>query len=238
MAHPPPPPSSDYRVLLWVQRIQVAAALVIASIDNGWQGSLRQRALYSIVYGPVDWAVDAGIIALGSIARQYPVARPDVIQVFSWLRTQIPAEGFTCYEYPLAATWKNMGGHDAQSEAMLDEWLKSILDGKTGSSRVLNNHIEPPKFDQAAEMDRAAQAQQQLASGGGGDPDPTVFPGQPVAKLSDYVKLMREMQAGNMMGALGDLGLDMGSYTQVMTDWGAALQADATLNAKFGKMMA
>ena len=30
-----------------------------------------------------------------------------------------------------------------------------------------------------------------------------VFPGQKVARLSDYVKLMKAMQTGNMMGALG-----------------------------------
>ena len=42
---------------------------------------------------------------------------------------------------------------------------------------------------------------------------------------------MREMQAGNMMGALSDLGLDMGSYTNVMTEWGGALQKDPTLKS-------
>ncbi len=143
MANPPPPPGSDWRVLVWVQRVQIAAALVIASIDEGWQGSLRQRALYAIAYGPVDWTVDAAVIALGSIARQNPAARDDVLQVFAFLRSQIPSEGFTCYEYPLAATWINVGGHDGQTQAMLDEWVETILSGKTGSSQVINSHIEP-----------------------------------------------------------------------------------------------
>ena len=72
---------------------------------------------------------------------------------------------------------------------------------------------------------------------GGGDPDPTVFPGQKVAKLSDYVKIMKGMQTGNMMGALAAYGLDMMSYAQVATAWGQKLGADPVLNAKFAAMM-
>jgi hypothetical protein len=64
-----------------------------------------------------------------------------------------------------------------------------------------------------------------------------VFPGQRVAKLSDYVKIMKGMQTGNMMGALAAYGLDMMCYSQVATAWGQKLGADPTLNAKFSAMM-
>ncbi len=98
--------------------------------------------------------------------------------------------------------------------------------------------IEAKKFDQAEEMAKAQAAQQQLATGAAGDPDPVVFPGQRVARLSDYVGLMKAMQTGNMMGALGHYGLDMMGYASVATAWGQKLGADPTLNAKFAAMMA
>lgn len=237
MVHPPRPPGSDWRVLVWVQRVQVAAALIIAFIDQGWENSRRKRALYSLLYGPTDWSVDAAIIALGVIARQEPNTRAEILQAFAWLQTQIPAMGFTCFEYPLCATWMACGPHDDITTQKLKKWEENILNGKTGSSSVKSSRIEPAKFDQAEEMAKAQAAQQQIAGGGGGDPDPVVFPGQPVAKLSDYVRLMKAMQGGDMMGALGQFGLDMGSYGPVAMQWGQALQADPTLNAKFGQMM-
>jgi tetratricopeptide (TPR) repeat protein len=237
MVHPPRPPDSDWRVLIWVQRVQVAAALIIAFIDQGWEGSRRKRALYSLLYGPTDWSVDAAIIALGVLAREDANIRGEVLQAFAWLQTQIPQQGFTCFEYPLCSTWKACGPHDPMTTQQLEQWEERILNGKTGSSTVTSSRIEPKKFDLEEEKAKAQAAQQEIAAGGGGDPDPVVFPGQPVAKLSDYVRLMKAMQGGDMMGALSQFGLDMGSYGPVAMQWGQALQADPTLNAKFGQMM-
>jgi hypothetical protein len=86
---------------------------------------------------------------------------------------------------------------------------------------------------------QAAQAaQQQIAAGAGGDPDPVVFPGQRVARLSDYVGLMKAMQTGNMMGALNQYGLDMMGYSSVATMWGQKMASDPVLGNKFSQMMA
>ena len=92
-------------------------------------------------------------------------------------------------------------------------------------------------FNQEAAMAQAQAAHAQVASGGGGDPDPVVFPGQRVAKLSDYVAIMKRMQTGDMMGALGAYGLDMMGWGSVAAAWGGKLGADPTLNAKFTKML-
>ncbi len=86
----------------------------------------------------------------------------------------------------------------------------------------------------AAGPTQAAQAPQPGATG---DADPVVFPGQRVAKLSDYVRIMKGMQSGNPMGALSQAGLDMNGYTQVATQWGQAMQRDPSLVAKFHAMM-
>jgi len=96
-------------------------------------------------------------------------------------------------------------------------------------------------LDQAAiqSLATAAQAAQaQIASGGGGDPDPVVFPGQPLARLSDYVRLMKSMSSGDMNGALQRAGLDMASYGAAASAWGMKMASDPTVTAKFAAMMA
>lgn len=238
LTFPPRPPGSNWRVLNWTQRAQIATTLVLAHLDDGWQGSLRQKVLYSLLYGPTDWTTSAAIVVLGYLARSDASIRAEVLQAFAWMQSIIPAQGFTCWEYPLACVWLSMPGLDEVTRKRLEQWKQKILDGETGSTTVHMCELEAKQFDQAAELQKAAAAQQQLAQGGGGEPDPTVFPGQRVARLSDYVKIMKGMQAGNFMGALGAYGLDMMSYAQVATAWGQKLAADPTLNAKFAAMMA
>ncbi|MCB9598574.1 MAG: hypothetical protein H6719_38015, partial [Sandaracinaceae bacterium] len=86
---------------------------------------------------------------------------------------------------------------------------------------------------------RVAQQQQAVhAADQDADPDPVVFPGERVAKLSDYVSILRDMQKGDMNGALARFGLDMASYTTVATAWGAKMAADPVLTEKFHRMLA
>ncbi len=238
LTYPPRPPGSNWRVLNWTARAQVATVLVIAHLDDGWNGSLRQKILYSLLYGPTDWTTSAAIVVLGYLARKDPAIRAEVAQAFAWMQTQIPKEGFTCWEYPLVSVWLSLPGLDDVTKKRLEEWCEKVENNETGNSTVNMCELEAKKFDQAAEMQKAAVAQQQVAAGGGGDPDPVVFPGQRVAKLSDYVGIMKGMQTGNMMGALQAYGLDMMSYAQVATAWGQKLGSDPTLNAKFAAMMA
>jgi hypothetical protein len=238
LTFPPRPPGSNWRVLNWTQRAQVATVLVMAHLDGGWNGSLRQKVLYSLLYGPTDWTTSAAIIVLGYLARQDPTIRAEVLQAFAWMRSILPKEGFTCWEYPLVNVWLAMPDLDPATRKGLEEWKDKVENNETGSTTVNLCELEAKKFDQAAEMQKAQAAQQQIAQGGGGDPDPVVFPGQRVAKLSDYVGIMKGMQTGNMMGALQAYGLDMMSYAQVATAWGQKLGADPVLNAKFAAMMA
>ncbi len=236
MVHPPRPNGGAWRVLEWTQRTQIAAALILAHIDGGWAGSERQRALYSLAYGVGDWTTGAGIVALGVLARKDAAIRAEVLQAFGWLRSQVPAEGFCAWEYPLVCTWQSLGPHDDATGADLARWLERV-ENEEGKSTVRMCELVAKKFDQAEEMNRAAAAAQQMSAGAGGDPDPVVFPGQPVARLSDYVGMMKRMQTGDMMGAIGAFGLDMMGYSAVAMAWGQKLAADATLNAKFAAMM-
>lgn len=240
LVFPPRPPGSAWRVLPWVQRAQIATALIIALGDPHvpWSGSQRQQALYSLLYGPTDWTTGAAIVALGVLARRDAAIGAEVAQAFAWMQSQIPPEGFCAWELPLVATWLTLPGLDDLTRRRLEEHQQRIFAGKTGSSTVHLCQIEAPRFDLGAEMQAAQAAQRDLAAGGGGDPDPVVFPGQRVARLSDYVGLMKAMQTGNMMGALGHYGLDMMGYAAVATAWGQKLGADPVLNGKFAQMMA
>jgi tetratricopeptide (TPR) repeat protein len=237
MVHPPRPNGGAWRVLNWTQRCQIATALIIAMLDGPWPNSPKQTALYSLLYGASDWTVGAAIVALGALVRRDPSLRGEVLQAFGWMQGQVTAEGFTSWEYPLVCTWLGLGGHDPATRQKLEAW-RDRVENESGKSKVQMCRIEAKKFDQAEEMAKAQAAQQQISAGAGGDPDPVVFPGQRVARLSDYVGMMKKMQTGDMMGALAAYGLDMTAYMQVATAWGQRLGADPVLTAKFSAMMA
>lgn len=341
MVSPPPPPRPGYDPFVWLYRVQVATALVLAHLDAGWAESQRKRVLYSLACGPVDWAVDAAIVALSRLARTDAAIRQDVVALFGWLESQVPKQGHTSYEHPLVCVWSALPGideatkarllakktaieeHEHESEeerqggltlaeyaelsvkrdaivgggnlgsagafaalegggtypklealcreygiqtrpgpaaGRLPEWDRLInsdphvqkryfdlmnaarlktqgVDMNSHEGRVMQQ-IQSGAFDTEAARVNAQAAQQQVAQGGGGDPDPLVFPGQKLAKLSDYVGLMKGMQTGDMMGALARAGLDMGAYVQVAQAWGIKLASDPVLSEKFARMMA
>ena len=350
MVFPPPLPDPDADPIAWVQKCQIAAAMIIGYLDQGWAGSIRKQVLWELTIGPVDWTADAAIITLGWLARQIPEAWPEVDALFGWIEGQIPTEGHTCFEYPLVASWLGMGGHDEATTARLTEWRERVEEklrpqgaaggngdeerhggltleeyaelsvtrdeilGRLGAAAGIiasagsavageletlcarfgldasivgntpgnaigripqwdeqingnpavqevyfalqhdaklksqgiefNSHegrvaemIRAGHFDTDAATVDAQAAAQQMQEGGGGDPDPVVFPGQPLERLSDYVGMMRIMQTGDMQGALAKYGLDMGTYSTVAQAWGVKLAADPVLNAKFSEMM-
>jgi hypothetical protein len=109
--------------------------------------------------------------------------------------------------------------------------------GVSRDEKAALDQIRAGDMDMHQRMAQAQAAQAQVAAGDAGDPDPIVFPGQRVARLSDYVRIMKGMQGGNMMGALAQYGLDMMSYGQVAQAWAAKMAADPVLTDKFSRMM-
>jgi tetratricopeptide (TPR) repeat protein len=69
MVHPPAMPAG-WEEWDWVIAVQIASALTIASLDTGWEGSLRKAALTSLIYGPMDWSGAAALVAMAVLARQ------------------------------------------------------------------------------------------------------------------------------------------------------------------------
>jgi hypothetical protein len=93
-----------------------------------------------------------------------------------------------------------------------------------------------PAFDLEAEMGKAQAASVEIAASS--DLDEVVFPGKKVAKLSDYVKIMKTMQKGDMNGALQLYGLTIMDWAALAGDWGQKFALNPALNAKMSKMMA
>ncbi|HVY30283.1 MAG TPA: tetratricopeptide repeat protein [Polyangiaceae bacterium] len=346
MTDPPmPPQDGSFDGFYWTYRCQVAAALVLSHLGP-WESGPGRGALYSLVFGPSDWTTAAGIIALGFRAKENPALRPEIEQLFGWLRSQAPARGYTEWEHVLAHVWLGLGQHPEATKAGIEAWITQLdedpvkhnrvkpptrryggltleqyaefkqevdrIMGKIGHQGVLatgaavlgnnpppelvqllqrfnlplrnangnlnlyipewqealNNsrelqerfielqelqtfakmgvnaqekaaldEIKAGNMDMHLRMAQAQQAQHAMNTGNAGDPDPVVFPGQKVAKLSDYVGILKGMQKGDMMGALARYGLDMMSYGQVATAWGAKMAADPVLTEKFSRMM-
>ncbi len=335
----PPPPPQDFGGVIWTYRCQLATAVILSHLGP-WETGPGRAALYSLVSGPSDWLTIAGITALAWRAQDAPNVRVEVEGAFGWLRSLIPAEGFTPWEGALVDAWLALGNHPEHVRADLqawsdryeetlsqknvvrtlrryggltieeyaqfsverdklqgglayggvgaamaaaftpspqmvelcrkfnvpnpgkpfvDEWQQALnassdlMDefieakrsielgamGITGAEKDALDEIRDGNMDMHLRMAQAQEAQRVVAQGGGdsGDPDPVVFPNQRVAKLSDYVRILKGMQTGNMMGALAQYGLDMMSYGQVAQAWGAKMAADPVLTEKFSKMM-
>lgn len=159
-----------------------------------------------------------------------------------------------CREYGVKAESSSGSGRIEGWEIRLrnDKRLRAFFERETNLIKLKLEGIDPDShegriaeqirgghFDvEGARVNAQAVAASAAAGEDMGDPDPVVFPGQPLSKLSDYVKMMKHMQTGDMNGALAMYGLNMGTYGGVAQAWGVKLASDPTLTAKFSKMMA
>ncbi len=67
--------------------------------------------------------------------------------------------------------------------------------------------------------------------------EPEAVPGCPIARLSDYVAFLREVQGGDMVGALARRGLAMNDYGAVAMAWSQAMMRDPQLMAAYAAKM-
>jgi len=142
--------------------------------------------------------------------------------------------------YPYVRQWQEAIGASSElqerfAELQRSQNLRKL--GVSGEEQAALDEIRRGEMDMHLRMAQQQQAQRAVAEGHAGDPDPLVFPGQKVQKLSDYVRIMKRMQGGDFMGAIAEYGLDMMTYSSVATAWGAKFAADPTLNEKFSRMM-
>jgi len=124
MVHPPMP-DGVRRLWGWVYRVQVAAALVVAQTEGAWDGSARRAALLSLVWGPMDWTVDAALIALAGVAEDDEPAAGEIADVFRALRGDLPTGGAVGYYPALLWSMLRLPTLDAAERADLRRSLRS-----------------------------------------------------------------------------------------------------------------
>jgi hypothetical protein len=68
--------------------------------------------------------------------------------------------------------------------------------------------------------------------------DPEILPGEKLARLSDYVRVMKGVMKGDMVGTLEREGLDMATYARLAGLWGQKMASDPALAARYGQLIA
>jgi tetratricopeptide (TPR) repeat protein len=127
MAHPPALPQ-EISAPLWVQRVQVAAALALAGFESevSWPQSRRRQLLLDLANGPMDWTVDAAIIALTATAQAEPAVISELTELFLKLLQEQPRPGHVCYEYALVCCFQQLAGLPPDLRALLIEYRRQI----------------------------------------------------------------------------------------------------------------
>ncbi len=126
------------------------------------------------------------------------------------------------------------GGNPAQFEH--DEELMSnpfvpLAQRKPGLiERLENQHT--------ARLLNALEQVQQQAQQRTTDPDPVIFPGQRLPRLSDLVRIQRAAQTGDLFGELTRSGVDPATYAHIMTQWAQIAGNDPQLQIKYANMLA
>ncbi|MBI2922235.1 MAG: hypothetical protein HYY18_14375 [Planctomycetes bacterium] len=98
MVHPPGVPEGcTHPEWMWILRVQLAGAFVLAALDDGWKASRRRSALLSLARGPLDWTVTAAVVALTEVALDCPESREEIRAEFVRMIERPPEPGWTCW---------------------------------------------------------------------------------------------------------------------------------------------
>jgi len=165
MVYPPGVPHAD-RPAAWVFRVQVAAALVIAQVEGGWKDAPRSRALFSLANGPMDWTVDAALVALAALARDDEEAAGDIARLFGELRKDLPADGAVSYCPALLWCSLRLPGLADEERAELRQELRRRQEAREAERRYrqARAHAEQGDVDRAIdELTEALRVDPEMA---------------------------------------------------------------------------
>jgi len=233
-------PQNEAELKEWIERIEaeLPSKNSVKPPTRRYGGlTLEQYAEFSFERDRILGSVSAqGVLA----AAKNFIAEPPPALAALCQRFNVPLRGADGQVRPYIREWQEainatpeLGQHFAELQRAQE--LQKL--GVSANEVAALDQIRAGEMDMHLRMAQQQQAQRAVAEGNAGDPDPVVFPGQKVQRLSDYVRIMKRMQGGDFMGAIGEYGLDMMSYSSVATAWGAKFAADPTLNEKFSRMM-
>jgi tetratricopeptide (TPR) repeat protein len=127
MVHPPKLPQ-NLSPWIWMQKVQIAAALILAQLEIRDQESILESKLASILRGPADWSVNAAILALAQVARHHPKTLNDIAKLFSERLQSIPEDGPVCYTYTLVCNTLRLPGLSRKTQVQLQAWKREFYD--------------------------------------------------------------------------------------------------------------
>lgn len=116
---------SVYVVIVMVMAAVLPSNLTDSSLES-WKESLQYQTLHSLLLGPMDWLVDAAIIALGRLAldRSLPSFVESEVCRLLLLRAQsTPAAGYVCYRKVLLCHLIMLPSIRAEQRIT---WIKSL----------------------------------------------------------------------------------------------------------------
>jgi tetratricopeptide (TPR) repeat protein len=127
MVHPPSRPH-DVEIWNWIHHLQVASALTIANLNatEAWITSQRRRALFSLARGPMDWSVEAALIALRQVARETPQVVPDLARLWMELIDHLPTSGGIPHLEALVYCGLSLPGLPESLQTRLDTMRKRL----------------------------------------------------------------------------------------------------------------
>jgi tetratricopeptide (TPR) repeat protein len=222
MVHPPGVGRMD-RPAAWVYRVQVAAALVIAHLDGGWQDSVRRQALLSLANGPMDWTVDAALVALAALARDEEDAAAEIGALFRELRVATPADGTVSY-YP-ALVWCSLRLPDLGDEERAD--LRQKLRRWEGAREAGRRYRQALALAERGEHERAIEELTESVRLDGSNADAfreraalALRRGDARRAVDDYTEALRlqpEMAAAHL--GRGQAWLKLGQLAEAVADF-------------------
>jgi hypothetical protein len=93
-------------------------------MDGGWDGTLRRRALLSLLRGPIDWINGAAAMVLSEIHQSSAVARQEIEKELRAQLYRMPS-AYSCFRSPLAAACLRLPDLPSDLAAQLHPWLWS-----------------------------------------------------------------------------------------------------------------
>ncbi len=156
MVHPPAAPEK-FRPWAWVFRHQVAAALIVSQVESAWEDSARKKALWSLAYGPMDWTVDAALVALSALARDEEQTAEDVAALFRDLRQNLPRGGAVCYYGALLWLTLRLPNLEADERAAVRKQLSDWLAPDTPDDRARTHFKLAEIHEKNKEHDKALE---------------------------------------------------------------------------------
>lgn len=227
MVHPPMPPGIE-RPWAWVFRVQVAAALVIAQLESSWDDSARKKALLSLVYGPMDWTVDAALLALTIIAQDEEDRAAEISAVFRDLLHSLPQGGPVCYYSTLLWCGLRLPGLKPEERAEFRQRLRRHL-GTDEADTLLEQaaaHEDKGELKEAAALlDQALQLRPAF-------PEALRLRGLVICQMGELEKALGDfseairLQPNDATGYYyrGQAHLDLEKFNEAIHDFGEAIR--------------